>query len=182
MSREYEIKLLAEGSSFAAVVLALKTSLMSQATSYEDGTSIDSYWKPAPGAKGAFIRLRVNNEAVLTAKVNDKNNITDRVEHNVKLHDITDSDSLAEALTSVLGEPTPLLWRFVDFKIGKTGTTISVIQNIEAPTFVFVEVECEWPDQLDKWVQLLKSDGQLTLKQVKNSFYDIFVKRDGILL
>lgn len=182
MGREYEIKLLAEGSNFATVVQGLKNTLLHKADRFQEGTSIDAYWQPAPDAKGSFIRMRVSDDdSTLTTKINDRNDITDRKEYNVAIMP-SQKDELVESLIAVLGEPTAIMWRYVDFRIGMTGTTISVIQNIEKPTFVFIEVECSSKAPLDHWVKLLRDEGQLTLKQVKNSFFDIFVKQHGVML
>jgi CYTH domain-containing protein len=182
MGREYEVKLLALTTTFPSVVQYLKSRLILEANAFNEGTSVDLYWTPAPNAAGSFIRLRANNdENTLTTKVNDKNDITDRKEYNVSIEK-QDRDDLQESLTAVLGEPTAIMWRYADFKLPMTGTVISVIQNIEKKSFVFIEVESNTRDQVDQWLTILNKDGQLTLKQVKNSFYDIFVKQHGVLL
>jgi len=181
VDREYEVKLLAEGSSFAAVVAYLKTKLIASMESYSEGSSIDAYWKPAPGTVGDFIRLRVGNECVLTSKINDKLDITNRAEHNVTI-DPSQKDVLAEMLTSVLGEPDAIMWRYVDFEIASVGAVISVIQNLDKPAFTFVEIECHHFNDVAKWRDSIASEGHLTLKQVKNSFYDIFVLKHGVRL
>lgn len=180
MGREYEKKFLSEVQSYQATVSVVRDTLISRANSFNEGTSIDAYWKPASEAKGSFIRLRVSNDGsvTMTSKVDDKNDVTDRKEFNVPIAEAYKDDAM-EALTAALGEPTAIMWRWVDFKIDNEGATISVIQNLDKPIFTFLEVECQYPEQIDRWVKLLD---KLTLKQVKNSFYDIFALGNGVRL
>lgn len=175
------MKLLVEGLSYAETLDMLKAEVLSVASRFEEGTSIDAYWKPVSGAKGKFLRLRVSNDVTLTSKTEDRGSIEDREEHEVRIPDYA-KDDVMNALVATLGDPVALMWRFADFKLGQSGTTISLIQNLDKPQFVFMEVEAQDIAECTKWVQRLGALNQCTLKRVKNSFFDIFVMRNGVLL
>ncbi len=180
MAREIEVKLLADGVSYQDVLDYLKQELMPLVDSFKAGTSIDAYWKALPHASGSFLRLRVSDAVELTAKANDRGGIEDRAEWNVPVSS-EHKDSMMEALAATLGDPSTVMWRFADFRLNKD-TTISAIQNIEQPQYAFVEVESTDRNEVVYWTNKLSLNAQFTLKQVRNSFFDIFVQKHGILL
>ncbi len=182
MAREIEVKLLVDSGSYPEVLDMLKAELLPVASRFEEGTSIDTYWKALPEAPGKFLRLRVNSdESTLTAKTEDRGGIEDRAEHEILVMP-SQKEALMDALLATMGEPIPLMWRFADFKLGMSGTTISLIQNLDKPQWVFIEVEAVTIEECTRWVQRLSTLSEYTLRRVKNSFFDIFVMRQGVLL
>jgi hypothetical protein len=180
MGREFEVKLLAENIAYNNVSKFLKEQLASVCVGFHEGTSIDAYWRAAPEAKGSFLRLRVNDKVTLTSKINDKQSIADREEFNVDFS-INDKEAALELLSAALGEPTCIMWKYINFNLGN-GTTISAVKNLEKPEFTFIEIEAVVMQDVLFWQQRLSTVSETNLKQVKNSFYDIFVLRQGVLL
>jgi CYTH domain-containing protein len=183
MKREIEVKLLVDGLSYGETLDMLKAEVLPLASSYVEGTSIDSYWKPVSHAAGKFLRMRVSSDdsVTLTSKVEDKGTIEDREEYETNILPLQ-KDSLFDSLVATMGDPIPVLWRFADFKLGRSGTTVSLIQNVEKTQWVFIEIEAATLEECTKWAQRLDALNQGTLKRVRNSFFDIFVMRNGVLL
>jgi hypothetical protein len=180
-SREIEAKMLVENSTFEQIAIDLKQYLSRATDKFTTGSSIDMYWRPADGARASFLRFRVSDEADLTAKVIDKMTIDDREEFVVPVS-MSKKDDMLNLLESVLGEGTPILFRWIDLKIGQD-TTISLVQNVESTHWTFLEVESSTRESVDYWIKNLSSHfAELKFSPVKNSFYDIFVQKRGVQL
>jgi len=144
----------------------------------ESGNYISAYWK-TPHGNAKYIRMNVGSYVDLVVKVNDKGSTDDRAEYTVVLDDKY-KDEMSELLTAALGDPIPLMFRFTEWFVGRD-LCISIVQNLEQPQHLFVEVEGPTQHEVDFWVAKLNTLQETGFVKVKNSMYDIFVLRQGIL-
>jgi hypothetical protein len=184
MAREVEVKLLMGQLRYDQVLSLLHAATLSELSFMKRRAIIDCYWPCDPNvSKAEFLRLRVSDDVELTTKVNDKGTIRDRIEHNCII-DGSDKDGALAVLHTALGEPAKLLYRCTDFQV--KDADISVIENLEKPEWCFVEIESAMPEVIDYWRKRIEKqvdeNYSETIDVVKNSFYDIFVKRVGVLV
>ena len=184
--REIEIKLvvLANMASFAQLRFMMSSIFKTtELTSYSSGTYADQYWK-APASD--FVRLRVGREPQLTTKKTDRQDIADRAEVEVNLTN-DQIDGLADVLTTMLGsEGGTILWTFCDWEVGThAGTvTVSLMHNHEDRQNYFIEVEGDDAVTVAEMVSRVKGnlaqEHGINVEKVKNSFFDIYVNRQGV--
>lgn len=179
MSREIETKLLAQGGNYEAVNGVLLAILSPSLQKLEGGNYISSYWRTAQNMPAKFVRLNVGSYTDLCAKVKDNNNNDDRAEYQVNIEDKY-KDDMMELLTVALGDPVPLMLRYTDYTLSK-GVCISVVQNLEHPKAVFVEVEAPTQQEVDFWVAKISKQESIAFAKVKNSMFEIFVLHQGII-
>lgn len=179
MAREIEVKYLVDGLAFANLRKAMIDILKDSMMAFEEGTYIDSYFKTDGASK--FIRFSFGTkDAIVTAKVNDKGTTTDRREFNVPVAP-EHRDEMVELLTAAMGDPVAILWKFFEFKMNDA--TISVVQNLEKPEWLLLEVEGIDFSNVQLRAKLIEAAiPGVSLKQVKNSMFDIFVNKQGVVL
>jgi len=179
VGRELEFKYLCDGCTFNDVVDLLKHAFRSNTRRYEEGSYVNAYFKTSGEAKYMRFSINTHGDGELTVKVNDKGTTADRQEWNHSFSKDTVGDTL-DMLQAALGEPTTVVWTFAEWHIDDV--VVSVVLNQEKPQWVFLEIEAKELQTLNAWDQSIKGFKLLNLKQVKNSMYDIFVDKAGILL
>lgn len=182
MGREFEVKLLVEGFTWDDLRVEVSRFLEDRSIRTEAGSYIDGYW-PSVLNDEDFVRLRISRDVQLTFKSNDKGSIEDRREDTLFIdkNQLPVIETMLANLTKV--EPVSIAWQFMDIEI--RGAEIAVIRNMEDATRHFVEVEVKSKPDLPILVgELSKHLGLVGghARQVKNSFYDIYVKKRGVHL
>jgi len=162
-NREIERKFTVEGISYDEALSILKDRFPCTI----DATSYDLYWK-APNVD--FVRLRENSRE-LTIKVTDKGTVTDRIEENVKIERGAMKDC-KRAMTLMYGQPMKLVKEFAVFE----ETTVICLYKVEGDpqNRVFLEVEADNLDEVDKEVEYLTRKLWFVLNPVPCSLYQLF--------
>lgn len=187
--REIEIKLLVERASFDAVDSALKSitnePFFAKANTlllYETGLYTDKYWK---AADADFVRLRVGKKPELTCKRSDKKTSLNREERTFAVsNDEKTINSLESILELALGKSisTPIVWRYSDWRF--SSYTVSLISNVDDRNNTFIEVEGDTEIGVINagfhFINELQKQLETTVVKVTNSFFDIYVLRNGI--
>lgn len=181
MAREQEMKFTVEGIDYTTLVDEVAHVVGADVQHEERGRFIDQYF---PIDERSFTRLRVSHLFVeLTFKRNDKGHIEDREERNLKFtrDQLPDVEAIVGGLTfGQKDETVPIIWSFVDLHC-RDDIDVSIVQNVEDGK-LFLEVEGpNYRFTADKILRHLGVSGA-DVRQVKNSFYDIYVRRQGILL
>lgn len=191
-SREIEVKLLLEQLPFDRVNVAVKeivsnlfSSYSSSLMNYETGLYSDRYWR---AANADFVRLRAGKKPELTCKRSDRKTAFNREERSFAIPATEEAiNSLEDVLELALGHSisTPIVWKYADWKF-KT-YTVSVISNFDDRNNTFVEIEGDTESIVTEMSSLFREslsrhfDGA-TVYKVANSFFDIYVMKNGIEL
>lgn len=176
MARELEYKYLCDGVLFQDAVRELNK-LLTEARKFEQGTYVNSYFKTSGPA--GVLRFSLHNDGTgsMTAKINDKNTMVDRIEYE---HDLEKKhvSNMLELLEAALGEPVSVVFQFAEWHVDDV--VISVVTSPEKPQWVFMEIEAQDMQTLNDWANSLKVFQSLQLKSVRNSMYGIFVNHEGV--
>ena len=182
MSREREIKFLVEGLTFQQVEAELYALLRDKVVGTMTGSYMDIYY---PVDDKAFVRMRASRYIELTFKRNDKDTNEDREEHNLSFDkdQLPAVEAIGGGFTKDRHDSVPLMWSYVD--LYTRDAEVAVMMNLEDPTKVYVEVEAEDVlvlAQLANSVSAYLGVNGATVHRVKNSFYDIYARKQGVLL
>ena len=175
MKLNVEAKYLVEGLIFDEVVSTVKSLVSEDMTSFSSGGAIDAYWPPSSKGTASFTRLRVSDDKTY---LTSNSIIKGGIRYDVNVENVN-KDELVGLLTEALGDPTLVTFRCAKFKVDKD-VLISVTSVIDCAPECFVDIEATCFESAVKWKTKLGAG--LSIQKVRNSTYDIFVNRNGIVL
>ena len=177
-NREVEVKLLVTNYSKMAAVDKRINEFLKEFypnADYFKGKAGDMYWKAQNDVPGDFVRLRRKpgqKGGYMTIKCQDKEVVTDRIEIDVDIPDLTQAVRLFTAERGhCAGDVVKTYHVYV---LEDEHTTISVYKIVNDPR-VFLEVEAKTNKRVQEITKAILDQTDLEMQWVNNSVFDIFV-------